>query len=300
MMNRDIRPTDKGSIGIPSLGRTEASRKGSSGSLAPPAAFKAPLPPVQARPRSGVPTEVPSLAPPYGNASPSASRRHRYRVSMHEAGFRPTLASEFSESPPQILSPPEESDALPSSGRSKAAAFGLGLQLPSIPVHMASSSASGSMTPGAPANQPRMRSTTGQGLQMDLAGISSLGDAASHASMIMQSRQAKLQRWRPSSAGYQASPNKPKTTRQADRVLSRAMVALMLPCLQLSVDPQLQARRLCWWNPALSGKHSGVSKRNLSPLRHLPVKTCPLSLCFETGSGFKPYRKTYRWTTLRV
>lgn len=36
---------------------------------------------------------------------------------------------------------------------------------------------------------------------MDLAGIGALGDAASHATMIMQSRQAKLQRWRPGSAG---------------------------------------------------------------------------------------------------
>lgn len=40
---------------------------------------------------------------------------------------------------------------------------------------------------------------------MDLAGFSSVGDAASHASMIMQSRQAKLQRWRPTSAGRTVS-----------------------------------------------------------------------------------------------
>ena len=65
-----------------------------------------------------------------------------------------------------------------------------------------------SVDPAAPSQEPgapRMRSVTGQDYAIDLAGIGSMGDAASHASMIMQSRQAKLQRWRPTSSGTTVS-----------------------------------------------------------------------------------------------
>lgn len=62
-------------------------------------------------------------------------------------------------------------------------------------------SAYGSYSPGINAVPipSRLRSVSQKGgLAMDLAGVSSaIGDAASHASMIMQSRQAKVQRWRP-------------------------------------------------------------------------------------------------------
>lgn len=43
------------------------------------------------------------------------------------------------------------------------------------------------------------------GLTMDLAGVSAIGDAASHANLIMQSRQAKVQRWRPRGVGSPVS-----------------------------------------------------------------------------------------------
>jgi hypothetical protein len=61
---------------------------------------------------------------------------------------------------------------------------------------------SGHMTPGGfPASAAPIRSQSvarRSGLAMDLAGVTaSIGDAASHATMIMQSRQAKVQRWRP-------------------------------------------------------------------------------------------------------
>lgn len=66
----------------------------------------------------------------------------------------------------------------------------------------------GSGDSGSPAGIPgipvrsRMRSVSHRGgLAMDLAGITSIGDAASHANMIMQSRQAKVQRWRPDTLG---------------------------------------------------------------------------------------------------
>ena len=66
-------------------------------------------------------------------------------------------------------------------------------------VHSASR-LDGNVTPGAA--HPRLKAV-GQrsGLAMDLAGVSAtIGDAASHATMIMQSRQAKVQRWRPRNA----------------------------------------------------------------------------------------------------
>lgn len=119
---------------------------------------------------------------------------------MHEASFKRPL-SLLEESGGSTL--PEHA----SKRDGKPPPFGLGLNMPSaIPLETRKAEVigSGSITPGA-LPQPRQRSTTGKELRMDLAGIGALGDAASHASMIMQSRQAKLQRWRPNSAGKQAS-----------------------------------------------------------------------------------------------
>lgn len=66
------------------------------------------------------------------------------------------------------------------------------------------------------------------GLTMDLAGVSAIGDAASHANLIMQSRQAKVQRWRPRGVG---SPVSSKAVCPADEIGKRE---------PSSVDP--------WWN----------------------------------------------------
>jgi len=87
--------------------------------------------------------------------------------------------------------------------------MGLGLNMvtadPRISMDESFGAPSGSITPGD--LLPHHRSTSGKAIQMDLAGFGARGDAASHASMIMQSRQAKLQRWRPNSAGKQVSLN---------------------------------------------------------------------------------------------
>ncbi len=201
LAGRSISPTQQGLSAIAVSGKHgDRSRQAGPANLGPPCAFKAPLPPSQLlRPAPSGQSAVPTLSEPFDGSS----RRHRYRVSMHEARFKPTLTSDFTESPPpEWLSPPEAT-AAPSGRPSRAAAYALNLDMPPVPAHLTTPSASGSVTPGAPANQPRLRSTTGKGFQMDLAGIPGLGDAASHARMIMQSRQAKLQRWRPSSSGSQ-------------------------------------------------------------------------------------------------
>jgi serine/threonine-protein kinase RIM15 len=124
---------------------------------------------------------------------------------MHEATFRPIVSPESGESTSSISPPTTGSARAVSNGgpspSSATPAFGLGLNMPVQSALLAAPEAgSGSLTPGAPGPRSRLRPTAGQALHMDLAGISALGDAASHASMIMQSRQAKLQRWRPNSA----------------------------------------------------------------------------------------------------
>ena len=181
MTGRNVIPTDTDSFATPSpSGVPERPRLPSAATLAPPSTFKEPSRTDQGRPRPS-PFEAPSLA----ESSSSAAKHHRYRVSMHEAIFQPSFSSDVTEGSDHHRSEPH--------GRSP--------KTPTLLAHLHATSVSGSVTPGAPANQPRVRSTTGKALQMDLAGIPSLGDAASHASMIMQSRQAKLQRWRPSSIG---------------------------------------------------------------------------------------------------
>lgn len=87
----------------------------------------------------------------------------------------------------------------------------------------------GSGDSGSPAGIPgipvrsRMRSVSHRGgLAMDLAGITSIGDAASHANMIIQSRQAKVQRWRPDTlGGHMVSGQIPPLRSAADTASSR-------------------------------------------------------------------------------
>ena len=169
--------------------------------LAPPSAFRVPSTPALPRPRPSLPSDRLDFTESIGGGS-----RHRNRVSLHEAAFKPTLTSDLTESPHQEWSPANDNPASISATGSRRAAHGLGLKMPPVPAHLTTVSGVGSLTPDPAAHIPRLRSTTGKDLQMDLAGFPSLGDAASHASMIMQSREAKLQRWRPSSAGHQVSP----------------------------------------------------------------------------------------------
>lgn len=121
---------------------------------------------------------------------------------MHEATFKRPLS--LLADPLIPTEPSVQSGTTPAEGSLKSAPFGLGLNLPAPAPKGTVGENLTSITPGGDTH-PRQRSTTGKDLRMDLAGIGSLGDAASHASMIMQSRQAKLQRWRPNSAGKQVS-----------------------------------------------------------------------------------------------
>jgi hypothetical protein len=185
-----------------SLGLAEVVRAPSLTSMAPPSAFKQPaLPSPHERTRPSLPPEAPTgLGEPF-----AVPNRHRYRTSIHEAMFRPIVSPESGELSSSISPPTTGSARAVSNGGSSpssaAPAFGLGLNMPVQSALLAAPEAgSGSLTPGAPGPRSRLRPTAGQALHMDLAGISALGDAASHASMIMQSRQAKLQRWRPNSA----------------------------------------------------------------------------------------------------
>lgn len=161
----------------------------SSGSLAPPTSFKPPA--------AQVPKLRPS-APPQTESNPATvsaagqAKTHRYRTSMHEASFQSGFARSTSANWPAAQAQTTPSTAIPPPG------LGLGLDMPQTAIRLTDAEPSPTtQEPGA----PRMRSITGQDYAMDLAGIGSMGDAASHASMIMQSRQAKLQRWRPTSSG---------------------------------------------------------------------------------------------------
>ena len=180
---------------------TERSQPAALATLAPPSAFKVPLAPVLSRDRPSLPSDRLDSAEFIGGGS-----RHRNRVSLHEAAFKPTLLSDFTESPHEEWSSIQENPASTSATSSRGTAHGLGLKIPPVSAQSTTFPGAGNVTLDAYAHPPRLRSTTGKDLQMDIAGVSSLGDAASHASMIMQSRQAKLQRWRPSSSGTQVSP----------------------------------------------------------------------------------------------
>jgi serine/threonine-protein kinase RIM15 len=168
----------------------------SSGSLAPPTSFKAP---------AGQMPKLRPSAPPQTDSSPASTsaaaqaKTHRYRTSMHEASFQSGFARTASANWPPAQSQTTPSTAILPPG------LGLGLDMPQTAIRLTDDE---SVDPAAPSQEPgapRMRSVTGQDYAMDLAGIGSMGDAASHASMIMQSRQAKLQRWRPTSSGTTVS-----------------------------------------------------------------------------------------------
>lgn len=189
-------------------------RSTSGSSLAPPTSFKDPVPAV----KSTVAVQSDS-APVTSRPEPFSqnARTHRYRTSMHEATFKRPLDL---TDPPALWTASSASGSSTSSGQNntepptatadKKGSMGLGLNMPPGLARTSSSINTGPGTHG-PAqsglHQPtqRFRSVTTKGLQMDLAGIPNLSDAASHASMIMQSRQAKLQRWRPSSSGSNVS-----------------------------------------------------------------------------------------------
>lgn len=176
-------------------------RVSSAGNVAPPTSYKAPLLAGQAsKSRPSAPPESTSadVAEPFS----SQSKIHRYRTSMHEA----TIKSGF------VATAESSNWKATASGRtgstqasSQTSGLGLGFNIPHNAAHTPTSEPGEATAKPDPSNLPRLRSATGHGLAMDLAGISSIGDAASHATMIMQSRQAKIQRWRPSSAGLMVS-----------------------------------------------------------------------------------------------
>ncbi|BEI87152.1 hypothetical protein CcaverHIS002_0704980 [Cutaneotrichosporon cavernicola] len=126
----------------------------------------------------------------------------RARSSLQDALRSP--ASLVMSSPPTSIASPGSASAMSNvtegSGDSGSAAG-----IPGIPV------------------RSRMRSVSHRGgLAMDLAGITSIGDAASHANMIIQSRQAKVQRWRPDTlGGVMVSGQIPPLRSAADTASSR-------------------------------------------------------------------------------
>ena len=203
--SRSVTPIEtRSASGDAPLSTAEALHLPVPGSLPPPSAFKTPLLPTKPRPRPFLSTETGSLAGQFADVP----RLHRYRVSVHEATFKPTVLPELTESPASVWSPPPESSSSASTSTSPfgSTRFGLGLNVQRKAADFGAAVDPSGVISARTETSLRQRSTMGQQLQMDLAGVPSLGDAASHASMIMQSRQAKLQRWRPSSAGTQASP----------------------------------------------------------------------------------------------
>ncbi|WWC68367.1 uncharacterized protein I206_102292 [Kwoniella pini CBS 10737] len=180
-------------------GTGSASRSSSGASLAPPPAFKTPMLPIHPRPRPSLPTDP---AAGLSEAFIPSARHHRYRTSLHEASLKSAISSMspgLTDSSTVLPMPSHTTEPSPTTVP-KTSSFGLGLNMPPATAFIVPEGTSGTVTPGA-AGPSRVRATTGQGIAMDLAGFPGLGDAASHASMIMQSRQAKLQRWRPTSAG---------------------------------------------------------------------------------------------------
>ncbi|WWC60586.1 uncharacterized protein I303_103160 [Kwoniella dejecticola CBS 10117] len=203
---RSLSPTIEKSIPTtaPSSATGPSSRSSAGANLAPPPAFKTPMLPIHPRPRPSLPADS---AGGLSEAFVPSARHHRYRTSLHEASLKSAIASmspELTDSPTALPSPPQIAEPTPGPVP-KTSSYGLGLSMPPATAFIVPEGTGGAVTPGGlvGAGASRVRSTTGQGIAMDLAGFPALGDAASHASMIMQSRQAKLQRWRPSSAGGQ-------------------------------------------------------------------------------------------------
>ncbi|KAK4684867.1 serine/threonine-protein kinase RIM15, partial [Tremellales sp. Uapishka_1] len=200
----------------------------SSATLAPPGAFKAPLPPFLPRARPSLPVSS-NFDNGLGEPFAGQTRHNKYRTSMHE--FKPSMMSGVTTSPPSWSDRPDPEVAPTAS--TDTSSFGLGLDMPPVTSflapHVASVSASGSVTPGGVASRPRIRSTTGKALAMDLAGVPAMGDAASHASMIMQSRQAKLQRWRPSSAGNRSYHGESLVPPAFNRAMTAGAPSMLAP-----------------------------------------------------------------------
>lgn len=172
----------------------------STGSIAPPTSYRAPA-------ALGQTSKPRPSAPPESNSQPSGpfstqTKTHRYRTSMHEATFKSGFAGKVDSS--SWATGLSGAGSIPEG--IKSAGLGLGFNVPQTAIRLDGTEGSGPSSKPNPHDLPRLRSVTGQGLAMDLAGFSSVGDAASHASMIMQSRQAKLQRWRPTSAGGPVRP----------------------------------------------------------------------------------------------
>lgn len=173
-------------------------RKLSSSSLAPPTSFKPPIAQVQ-KSRPSAPPQTEST--PGKESFAAQTKTHRYRTSMHEASFKSGFKAAASSWATPDTASTAPTTAIPQPG------LGLGLDMPQTAIRLTNEDASEFTGLPGGAGAPRVRSVTGQGpsYALDLAGVGSLGDAATHASMIMQSRQAKLQRWRPSSSGQPVS-----------------------------------------------------------------------------------------------
>jgi hypothetical protein len=123
---------------------------------------------------------------------------------MHEATVKRPLSISGDSSSTSATITSETTNT--TSAGSSSQPFGLGLSMKAKSGVLRSdklkSHVHGTVTPGG-ILESRKEPTAGKDLHMDLAGLGQMGDAASHASMIMQSRQAKLQRWRPNSSGAQ-------------------------------------------------------------------------------------------------
>ncbi|ODO12074.1 hypothetical protein I350_00859 [Cryptococcus amylolentus CBS 6273] len=171
--------------------------------LSPKAPFKTPMVPLLPRPRPSLPLQEGTTIDPV--------KVHKYRTSLHEPPVTPLLSTsprdgnQGSGSATAANSPTKHDTA--------TSPFGLGLSLPpsaSLPVtnrdFLAPSSAlterpaQGLLTADA-AMLPQIRRLSDKGpLSRDGLGKGSFGSdaashAASHADVIMQSRQAKIQRW---------------------------------------------------------------------------------------------------------
>lgn len=129
-----------------------------------------------------------------------AGKVHKYRTSHYE----PVKSSNLlSESPSESILSGENGSSAKSDSASVVtppSQFGLGLSMPTgsttAPFLSSAPQSTATEKPGV-AQLAHLKGTAGEkyGMAGDLAGINGMGDAASHATMIMQSRQAKIQRW---------------------------------------------------------------------------------------------------------
>lgn len=164
----------------------------------PPSSLKPPSQIAQPQPKSrpSLPAPAAFNAGVLGEPFTGVSKHSKFRTSVHEATFTPT---ESSNSPPPWTPHEAGGDSAPSSisVAKRRPPFGLGLEMPSS-SHPAAEP--GSLTTTSTRKRV-FESDRDKGFALDLAGLGTMGDASQHATMIMQSRQAKMQRWRPGSAG---------------------------------------------------------------------------------------------------